>query len=84
MTFLNCIFVNHGIVHSHVLVYFVGTVGVPKQLVIENDPSSIPDAIRKAGLSLPLGMLLFSSNGLYRSRKLGFVDMYFGSDYVIF
>lgn len=31
-----------------------GTVGVPKQLVIENDPSSIPDAIRKAGLSLPL------------------------------
>ncbi|KAI3758443.1 hypothetical protein L6452_06006 [Arctium lappa] len=31
-----------------------GTVGVPKQLVIEKDPSSIPDAIKKAGLSLPL------------------------------
>ncbi|KAI3685840.1 hypothetical protein L6452_35100 [Arctium lappa] len=31
-----------------------GTVGVPKQLVIEKDPSSIPDAVKKAGLSLPL------------------------------
>ncbi|PWA83018.1 Inositol-tetrakisphosphate 1-kinase [Artemisia annua] len=31
-----------------------GTVGVPRQLVIEKDPSSISDAVRKAGLSLPL------------------------------
>ncbi|PWA56009.1 Inositol-tetrakisphosphate 1-kinase [Artemisia annua] len=41
------------------LVNFLGTVGVPKQLVIEEDPSSIPNAIRKAGLSLPLGGVLF-------------------------
>ncbi|PWA58600.1 inositol 1,3,4-trisphosphate 5/6-kinase family protein [Artemisia annua] len=33
-----------------------GTVGVPRQLVIEKDPSSISDAVRKAGLSLPLGI----------------------------
>ncbi|MCL7024083.1 hypothetical protein MKW94_030215, partial [Papaver nudicaule] len=32
-----------------------GTVGVPKQLVITKDPSSIPDAVSKAGLMLPLG-----------------------------
>ncbi|XP_076931225.1 inositol-tetrakisphosphate 1-kinase 3-like [Bidens hawaiensis] len=31
-----------------------GTVGVPKQLVIEKDPSSIPNAVKKAGLALPL------------------------------
>ncbi|KAI3491214.1 hypothetical protein L1887_44461 [Cichorium endivia] len=31
-----------------------GTVGVPKQLVIEKDPSSIPNAVREAGLALPL------------------------------
>ncbi|XP_023746570.1 inositol-tetrakisphosphate 1-kinase 3 isoform X2 [Lactuca sativa] len=31
-----------------------GSVGVPKQLVIEKDPSSIPDAVKQAGLALPL------------------------------
>ncbi|XP_074379662.1 inositol-tetrakisphosphate 1-kinase 4-like isoform X2 [Apium graveolens] len=31
-----------------------GTVGVPRQLVIKKDPSSIPDAVSKAGLKLPL------------------------------
>ncbi|KAL3351671.1 hypothetical protein AABB24_019972 [Solanum stoloniferum] len=31
-----------------------GKVGVPRQLVIEKDPSSISDAVDKAGLSLPL------------------------------
>nr|XP_009767648.1 PREDICTED: inositol-tetrakisphosphate 1-kinase 2-like isoform X3 [Nicotiana sylvestris] len=31
-----------------------GTVGVPRQLVIETDPSSISDAVNKAGLALPL------------------------------
>ncbi|XP_022019841.1 inositol-tetrakisphosphate 1-kinase 3 isoform X2 [Helianthus annuus] len=31
-----------------------GTVGVPKQLVIEKDPSSISSAVKKAGLTLPL------------------------------
>ncbi|KAK9067830.1 hypothetical protein SSX86_011941 [Deinandra increscens subsp. villosa] len=31
-----------------------GTVGVPKQLVIEKDPSSISNAVKKAGLALPL------------------------------
>ncbi|KAI5655119.1 hypothetical protein M9H77_32306 [Catharanthus roseus] len=31
-----------------------GKVGVPKQLVIKKDPASIPDAVSKAGLRLPL------------------------------
>ncbi|KZV51400.1 inositol-tetrakisphosphate 1-kinase 2-like [Dorcoceras hygrometricum] len=31
-----------------------GTVGVPKQLVIKMDPSSIPDEVNKAGLRLPI------------------------------
>ncbi|CAN4095305.1 unnamed protein product [Withania somnifera] len=31
-----------------------GKVGVPRQLVIEEDPSSISDAVDTAGLSLPL------------------------------
>ncbi|KAL6504289.1 Inositol-tetrakisphosphate 1-kinase 3 [Orobanche gracilis] len=31
-----------------------GKVGVPKQLVIKKDPSSIPSAVNKAGLRLPI------------------------------
>ncbi|XP_071925348.1 inositol-tetrakisphosphate 1-kinase 3 isoform X2 [Coffea arabica] len=31
-----------------------GKVGVPRQLVIKKDPSSIPDAVNSAGLRLPL------------------------------
>ncbi|KAL6527314.1 Inositol-tetrakisphosphate 1-kinase 3 [Orobanche gracilis] len=31
-----------------------GKVGVPKQLVIKKDPSSIPSAVKKAGLRLPI------------------------------
>ncbi|KAG6422042.1 hypothetical protein SASPL_118603 [Salvia splendens] len=31
-----------------------GKVGVPKQLVIKKDPSSIPGAVSKAGLRLPI------------------------------
>ncbi|KAL2250263.1 UNVERIFIED_CONTAM: Inositol-tetrakisphosphate 1-kinase 3 [Sesamum indicum] len=31
-----------------------GKVGVPKQLVIKKDPSSIPDAVNKTGLRLPI------------------------------
>lgn len=38
------------------LFYHAGKVGVPKQLVIKKDPASIPDAVTKAGLRLPLGM----------------------------
>lgn len=36
-----------------------GKVGVPRQLVIEKDPSSISDAVDKAGLSLPLGKYIY-------------------------
>lgn len=32
-----------------------GEVGVPRQLVIEKDSSSIPDAVGKAELRLPIG-----------------------------
>ncbi|GJR52676.1 inositol-tetrakisphosphate 1-kinase 3-like protein isoform X6 [Tanacetum coccineum] len=40
--------------HHLLASWFNGTVGVPRQLVIEKDPLSISDAVRKAGLSLPL------------------------------
>lgn len=36
-----------------------GKVSVPKQLVIIKDPSSIPDAVSKAGLTLPLGNIIY-------------------------
>ncbi|KAG6652150.1 hypothetical protein CIPAW_06G163600 [Carya illinoinensis] len=36
-----------------------GKVGVPRQLVISKDPSSIPHEVNKAGLKLPLGGILF-------------------------
>lgn len=36
-----------------------GKVCVPRQLVIIKDPSSIPDAVIKAGLGLPLGTPMF-------------------------
>ena len=45
--------------------YDAGTVGVPKQLVIKKDPSSIPDAVAKAGLILPLGTFAFLFSILY-------------------
>lgn len=53
------------------LVYFahwlftilLGKVGVPRQLVIVKDPSSIPYEVTKAGLKLPLGMLSLISSG---------------------
>ena len=34
-----------------------GIVGVPKQLVITGDLASIPSAVAKAGLKLPMGKL---------------------------
>lgn len=40
-----------------------GKVGVPRQLVIKKDASSIPDAVGMAGLRLPLGVYLMT---LYR------------------
>lgn len=35
--------------------HLAGTVGVPKQLVIKKDPSSILDSVNEAGLRLPIG-----------------------------
>ncbi|KQK13439.1 hypothetical protein BRADI_1g10140v3 [Brachypodium distachyon] len=37
-----------------VMLHFAGKVGVPKQLFVNTDPSSIPAAVMRAGLSLPL------------------------------
>jgi len=37
------------------VIIIIGEVCAPRQLVIMKDPSSIPDAVAKAGLSLPLG-----------------------------
>ena len=41
------------------LTVVLGKVGVPRQLVIKKDPSSIPYEVNKAGLKLPLGMFCF-------------------------
>lgn len=38
---------------------FAGKVGVPRQLVVTKDPSSIPYEVAKAGLNLPLGIVTF-------------------------
>ncbi|KAM1003062.1 hypothetical protein FF1_003367 [Malus domestica] len=37
-----------------------GKVGVPKQLIVTKDPSSIPNEVDKAGLKLPLGRVNLS------------------------
>ncbi|XP_077233982.1 inositol-tetrakisphosphate 1-kinase 3-like isoform X2 [Tasmannia lanceolata] len=47
-----------------------GKVGVPKQLVIINDPSSIPDAVIKAGLTLPLVAKPLVVDGSAKSHEL--------------
>lgn len=39
--------------------YYAGKVGVPRQLVINRDASSIPDAVAKSGLTLPLGKHMY-------------------------
>lgn len=39
---------------------YAGKVGVPRQLVIKKDASSISDAVAKYGLTLPLGMHMFT------------------------
>lgn len=38
--------------------YIAGKVDAPKQLVIQKDASSIPEVVKLAGLTLPLGMCL--------------------------
>ncbi|OVA16477.1 Inositol-tetrakisphosphate 1-kinase [Macleaya cordata] len=47
-----------------------GKVGVPKQLVITQDPSSIPDAVTKAGLILPLVSKPLIVDGSAKSHQL--------------
>uniref|UniRef100_A0A5B7AW60 Inositol-tetrakisphosphate 1-kinase n=2 Tax=Davidia involucrata TaxID=16924 RepID=A0A5B7AW60_DAVIN len=47
-----------------------GKVGVPKQLVIKKDPSSIPDAVNKAGLMLPLVAKPLVVDGSAKSHEL--------------
>ncbi|OVA07349.1 Inositol-tetrakisphosphate 1-kinase [Macleaya cordata] len=47
-----------------------GTVGVPRQLVITKDPSSIPDAVSKAGLMLPLVAKPLVVDGSAKSHEL--------------
>lgn len=49
---------------------FHGKVGVPKQLVIKRDASSIPDAVTKAGLSLPLVAKPLVNDGSAKSHEL--------------
>lgn len=41
-----------------------GKVGVPKQLVIKKDASSISDAVVNVGLKLPLGMYTYAIHGV--------------------
>ncbi|XP_059634384.1 inositol-tetrakisphosphate 1-kinase 3-like [Cornus florida] len=47
-----------------------GKVRVPKQLFIERDPSSIPDAVNKAGLVLPLVAKPLVVDGSAKSHEL--------------
>ncbi|XP_019051812.1 PREDICTED: inositol-tetrakisphosphate 1-kinase 3-like isoform X2 [Nelumbo nucifera] len=47
-----------------------GKVGVPRQLVIKKDPSSIPDAVSKAGLMLPIVAKPLVVDGSAKSHEL--------------
>ncbi|XP_007018385.2 PREDICTED: inositol-tetrakisphosphate 1-kinase 3 isoform X1 [Theobroma cacao] len=47
-----------------------GKVGVPRQLVIKRDASSIPDAVAKAGLTLPLVAKPLVADGSAKSHEL--------------
>ncbi|KAG6502408.1 hypothetical protein ZIOFF_042300 [Zingiber officinale] len=47
-----------------------GKVGVPRQLVVTKDPSSIPDAVGKAELSLPLVVKPLVADGSAKSHEL--------------
>ncbi|OMO50878.1 Inositol-tetrakisphosphate 1-kinase [Corchorus capsularis] len=47
-----------------------GIVGVPRQLVIKRDASSIPDAVAKAGLTLPLVAKPLVADGSAKSHEL--------------
>ncbi|KAJ8494152.1 hypothetical protein OPV22_015873 [Ensete ventricosum] len=47
-----------------------GKVGTPRQLVITKDPSSIPDAVSKAGLTLPLVAKPLVVDGSAKSHEL--------------
>ncbi|XP_010556496.1 PREDICTED: inositol-tetrakisphosphate 1-kinase 3 isoform X2 [Tarenaya hassleriana] len=47
-----------------------GRVGVPRQLVIKKDASSIPDAVRKAGLRLPLVAKPLVADGSAKSHEM--------------
>lgn len=47
-----------------------GKICIPRQLVITKDPSSIPDAVIKAGLSLPLVAKPLVADGSAKSHEL--------------
>ncbi|KAI4366509.1 hypothetical protein MLD38_022380 [Melastoma candidum] len=47
-----------------------GNVGVPKQLVIKKDASSIPDAVDRSGLRLPIVAKPLLADGSAKSHKL--------------
>ncbi|KAG6515760.1 hypothetical protein ZIOFF_026189 [Zingiber officinale] len=47
-----------------------GKVGVPRQLVVTKEPSSIPDAVSKAELSLPLVVKPLVADGSAKSHEL--------------
>ncbi|XP_072990931.1 inositol-tetrakisphosphate 1-kinase 3 isoform X1 [Typha latifolia] len=49
---------------------YYGKVGVPRQLVITKDPSSIPAAVTKAGLTLPLVAKPLVVDGSAKSHEL--------------
>ena len=51
MVFSPC-FIKKNIVY---IVLAPGQVDVPRQLVVNGDPASIPSIVEKAGLKLPLG-----------------------------
>ncbi|KAG6487602.1 hypothetical protein ZIOFF_056192 [Zingiber officinale] len=53
-----------------IVLHKVSKVGVPKQLVISKEPSSIPEAVRKARLGLPLVVKPLLVDGSAKSHEL--------------
>ncbi|XP_031478687.1 inositol-tetrakisphosphate 1-kinase 3-like isoform X2 [Nymphaea colorata] len=52
------------------LSYSNGKIAIPKQLVVRGDPNSVPDAVKRAGLKLPLVVKPLVLDGTAKSHEL--------------
>lgn len=76
------------VVFNNVFSMFIccaGKVGIPKQLVIKKDPSSIPDEVSKAGLRLPIGTSTCYPTTVSMSAKINHIgyDWAFNYTFII-